>query len=129
MRFLLSALIVDNNTDVFITITGSPLTIFLSINKTSIGLIEGREPADIVREEIRKNEIENYNDNDSIDSDKEREFNLEERLKIRKLEKKQQGLIDISVKNLKSELTNGRPIVEKTSSLYKSIKNQKNMLN
>ena len=89
------------------------------VNNVSVKLIDGHEAKDIIREEIRKKE-NSINENDSIDSKKEREFNLEERLKIKKLQEKQQGLIDISLERLKDELYNGKDLIEKSRIMCKS---------
>jgi hypothetical protein len=67
----------------------------IKINQVSIKLISGCSPDEIVREER-----ENIED--------EMEFNLEERLRIKHLENKQQGLLNITYERIKEELYNGR---------------------
>jgi hypothetical protein len=108
------------------------------INNVSVKLIDGTLPEDIVREEVREkekllteSEPEN-NENDSVDSKKERDFNLEERMRIKHLESKQQDLIEISYERLKNELYNGKDLVEKSTKIIKQnniiLENKKNQL-
>jgi hypothetical protein len=106
----------------------------LKINDISVRLINGSLPEDIVRDEIRakekllkNNSIDDVYDseNDDIDSKKEREFNLEERLRIEHLQSKQQGLIDISLEKLKDELYNGKDMVENNEIVVKNKKKKK----
>ena len=83
----------------------------LKINKVSLQLIDGKSAEDIVREEIREKEkvlILTNKDNESINEKKERDFNLEERLKIEHLESKKFGLQEISYERLKEELYNAK---------------------
>jgi hypothetical protein len=108
----------------------------MRINNVSVRLIKGDLPEDIVRAEIReKNKLLKNKDLDevnkvnelseeekSIDSKKEREFNLEERLRIKHLQSKQQGLIDISLERLKDELYNGKDLIEKCDVIVKKKK-------
>jgi hypothetical protein len=107
----------------------------MRINNVSIRLINGDLPEDIVRSEVRekdkllKNKTSTNEDSEnevkSIDSKKEREFNLEERLRIKHLQAKQQGLIDISIERLKNELYNGKDLVEISEIIVKSNKKKK----
>jgi hypothetical protein len=102
----------------------------MKINNVSLRLINGDLPEDIVRAEVREKDklLENKNTTDlkvsvdeekSIDSEKEREFNLEERLRIKHLQSKQQGLIDISIERLKDELYNGKDLIETSKNIVK----------
>jgi hypothetical protein len=99
----------------------------LRINNVSVRLINGSLPEDIVRDEV--NEKEKVFKNNNIDSEneekkskKEREFNLEERLRVKHLQSKQQGLIDISMERLKDELYNGKDLIEKSETIVKNKK-------
>jgi hypothetical protein len=85
----------------------------MKINNVSLKLIEGFSPEDIVREEIKEKEkLLKYENNDTeINSDEERDFNLEERLRIAHLENKQAGLLEIALERLKDELYNGKIII------------------
>jgi hypothetical protein len=102
----------------------------MKINNASLKLIDGTPAEDIVRQEIRDSEKlltnknnnfkepPNYdvdddfdNDSDDIDSDNERDFNLEERLRIKSLEEKRQGLQEIAYERLKEELRNGKEVL------------------
>jgi hypothetical protein len=100
----------------------------LRINKISLGLLNGSLPEDIVRDEIREKEKllkkEDLKEDlkDDNDSKKEREFNLEERLRIEHLQSKQQGLIDISLERLKDELYNGKDLIENSEKIVKCKK-------
>ena len=96
------------------------------INKVSVNLIEGISSEDIVREEIREKEnlltngakvlvIEdvktkktNVNSDSENDEKKERDFSLEEQIRIENLEEKRKGLQEISLEKLKDELYNGK---------------------
>jgi FtsZ-binding cell division protein ZapB len=103
----------------------------LRINNISVRLINGSLPEDIVRDEVRQKEkllkhSESDSENEEIESKKEREFNLEERLRIEHLQSKQQGLIDISLERLKDELYNGKDLVENNELVIK--KNKKRYL-
>lgn len=86
----------------------------LRINKVSLQLIDGKSAEDIVREEIRDKEkvltITN-NENESINEKEERDFNLEERLKIQHLESKKLGLQEISYERIKDELYNAKNLI------------------
>ena len=70
----------------------------LKINNVSIKLIDGVLAEDIVRDEVRakekifKNDSDSDNEYEEIDEKKERDFNLDERLRIAHLQSKQQGL-------------------------------------
>ena len=93
------------------------------INNVSLKLLKGIMPEDIVRGEIREKENNNVDTSD-IDSDLERDFTLEERLRIEHLERKQQGLIDISLEKVKNELYNGRDLIEQSENIIKQNKKQ-----
>lgn len=87
----------------------------LSINKTSIYLIEGKSAEDIVRNEIREKERVLTLDDDSqeeIDETQERDFNVEEQIRIDHLENKRQGLQVISYERIKEELYNGKDYIK-----------------
>jgi len=99
----------------------------LRINGVSVKLINGVLAEDIVREEVRKkekllknNDSDSDSDNEDIDENKERDFNLDERLRITHLQEKQQGLINISIERLKDELYNGKDLVENSETSIKS---------
>jgi hypothetical protein len=100
----------------------------LRINNVSVRLINGSLPEDIVRDEVKEKEklLKNDDsDNDDVDDKKERDFNLEERLRIEHLQSKQQGLINISFERLKDELYNGKDLVESSEIVVKSNKKKK----
>ena len=90
----------------------------LKINKVSLKLINGVPAEDIVRDEIRQAEklikdddillIEDKSEDGDIE---EREFNLEEQLRITHLEGKQTGLQEITLERIKEELYNGKCLV------------------
>lgn len=75
----------------------------IKINNTSLKLIDGVCPEDIVTEEIVESLL--ITDENKID---EIVLTLEQRQKISHLESKQQGLIEIAYERLKDELYNGR---------------------
>jgi hypothetical protein len=91
----------------------------MKINNVSVRLINGELPEDIVRTEVREKDKLLIDEEKSIDSKKEREFNLEERLRIKHLQSKQQGLIDISLEKLKNELYNGKDLIENCENILK----------
>jgi hypothetical protein len=107
----------------------------LRINNVSVKLINGSLPEDIVRDEVREKDQlfktddkidDKINDKtNDINSKKERDFNLEERLRIKHLESKQQGLIDISLERLKDELYNGKDLIENSENIVKNDKKKK----
>ena len=91
----------------------------LKINEVSLKLIDGVSGEEIVRDEIKeKEQLLNLNNNSTTDinnskvnnseSDEERDFTLEERLRIEHLDKKRDGLQIKSFENLKDELYNAR---------------------
>lgn len=98
----------------------------MKINNVSLKLIDGCPAEDIVREEIREKEkllvdkklndkaiivIEDNGDSDNSDSDEEeRDFNIEEQIRIEHLESKKKGLQEIAFERLKEELYNGKII-------------------
>ena len=101
----------------------------MKINNVSLKLIDGQSAEDIVREEVREkdklltnntktiNNKNNFNEIDYKHSDTdseledEREFNLEERLRIKYLENKQNGLINIAHERIKDELYNNKNLI------------------
>jgi hypothetical protein len=96
----------------------------LKINDVSLKLIDGVDGEEIVRDEIKEkeqqlklmNDIDNTKntDNDSgIESDEERDFTFEERLRVEHLNNKRQGLQIKTFENLKEELYNGRELLTK----------------
>ena len=89
----------------------------IKINNVSLKLIDGCSAEDIVRDEIKEknnllkdNEILLIEDDDDDDNEEkeERDFNLEEQLRIEHLESKRQGLQEITIERLKEELYNGK---------------------
>ena len=89
----------------------------MKINKVSLKLINGDLPEDIVRGEIRETEKALNNDDilliTKCDSEekKERDFTIQEELRIEHLEGKQKGLHEITIERLKEELYNGKYLV------------------
>lgn len=86
----------------------------IKINNVSLKLIEGYPAEDIVREEItEKDKLLKYDKKSKTESEseEERDFNLEERMRIEHLENKQIGLLEIALEKLKNELYNGKIIV------------------
>lgn len=109
----------------------------IKINETSLKLIEGISGETIVREEVNekekqlkiKNNAENVKNNvknvkknvknykkynvldDETESEEERDFTLEERLRIEHLDKKMQGLQDKTFENIKEELYNAKELI------------------
>ena len=82
-----------------------------NINNVSLKLLKGMMAEDIVRAEIRKKENK-YIDSSDIDSDLERDFTLDKRLRIENLDSKQQGLINLILEKMKDELYNGIYLIE-----------------
>ena len=88
----------------------------LKINNVSLKLIDGQSPEDIVRDEIinknifltNKNNIDSCSENELNEN---REFNFEERLRIKFLEDKQSGLINFVHEKIKDELYNNKSII------------------
>jgi len=103
----------------------------LKINNVSIKLIDGVLAEDIVRDEVRakekiyKNDSDSDNEYEEIDKKKERDFNLDERLRIAHLQSKHQGLIDISIERLKDEMYNGKYLIESKELFIKTDKKKK----
>ena len=103
----------------------------MKINNVSLKLIDGQIAEDIVRDEIREkdklltnnkkivNKKNNFSKIDYSNSDtdseleEDREFNLEERLRIKYLENKQNGLINIAHERIKDELYNNKTLIIK----------------
>ena len=98
----------------------------LKINDVSLKLIEGVSGEEIVRDEIKdkekllnyknnsKKNIDNSEDDDS-ESEEERDFTFDERLRIEHLDKKRDGLQIKTFENLKEELYNARTLLPSTS--------------
>ena len=112
----------------------------LKINDVLLKLIDGVLGEEIVREEIKDMTIKNGNpapngclekekllnlkniskknidnsDNDYSESEEERDFTFEERLRIEHLDKKREGLQVKTFENLKEELYNARELLNET---------------
>ena len=97
----------------------------IKINDVSLKLIDGMSGEDIVREEIREMEkLLNYKNNskkdidnsedDNSESEEERDFTFDERLRIEHLDKKREGLQIKTFDNLKEELYNARELLVET---------------
>ena len=89
----------------------------LKINDVSLRLIDGESGEEIVREEIKEKEkhlIKNASFNNDSESEEERDFTFEERLRIEHLDKKREGLQIKTFENIKDELYNGKEILEKS---------------
>ena len=99
----------------------------LKINDISLKIIDGISAEDIVREEIKEKEklliknkiveINKKNDainkkNDDLESEEEREFTLEERLRIEHLENKREGMQKKTFENIKTDLYNAKELTE-----------------
>ncbi len=89
----------------------------LKINDVSLKIIDGVSAEDIVREEINEKErcLNKHKDIDEEDyeSEEEREFTLEERLRIEHLEKKREGMQKKTFENIKDELYNARELIDR----------------
>jgi hypothetical protein len=93
----------------------------IKINDVSLKLIDGVSGEDIVREEIKEKEkelnlknkicVETHLEEDS-ESEEERDFTFEERLRIEHLDKKREGLQIKSFENLKEELYNAKNLLQ-----------------
>jgi DNA-directed RNA polymerase subunit RPC12/RpoP len=88
----------------------------IKINNVSLKLIDGVCPEDIVAQEIIDVENKLLTDNNRgrdeySDTDKKIELTLEHRQRIKHLENKQEGLINIAYDRLKDELYNGRTYI------------------
>ena len=96
----------------------------LKINDVSLKIIDGTSAEDIVREEIKEKEkhlIQNKNIQNIIkiveinkdsESEEERDFTLEERLRIDHLDNKRDGMQKKTFENIKDELYNAKKIIE-----------------
>ena len=95
----------------------------LKINDVSLKLIDGLSGEEIVREEIKEKEkllnLKNNSkkgidgiENEDSESEEERDFTFEERLRIEHLDKKRGGLQIKSFENLKEELYNARTLLQ-----------------
>ena len=62
----------------------------------------------------KKDKIYNKNLDDESESEEEREFTFDERLRIEHLDKKREGLQIKTFENLKDELYNGRELLADT---------------
>ena len=100
----------------------------LKINDISLKIIDGISAEDIVREDIKEKEkhlIKNINVNkiqntknklingDDSESEVERDFTLEERLKIEHLDNKRDGMQKKTFENIKDRLYNAKELMEK----------------
>ena len=90
----------------------------IKINDVSLKLIDGISAEDIVREEIKEKEkllIKNkiIKKNNDSESEEEREFTFEERLRIEHLENKKEGMQKRTFENIKDELYNAKELIEK----------------
>ena len=94
----------------------------LKINDVSLKLIDGLSGEDIVREEIiekgkilnlKNNSIKDTinNEDDNSESEEDRDFTFDERLRIEHLNKKREGLQIKTFENLKEELYNARELL------------------
>ena len=107
---------IENNKDIKMT---SYIKSKMKINDISLKLIDDYPSEDIIRDEIREkdkllanNKIKNEEDEEVYsESDEEREFNLEERLRIERLDEKRAGLQEITFDRLKEEMYNGKVII------------------
>ena len=94
----------------------------LKINDVSLKIIDGISAEDIVREEIKeknklliKNKIVEINkNNEDSESEEERDFTLEERLRIEHLENKRDGMQKKTFENIKDELYNAKKLTDNT---------------
>ena len=97
----------------------------LKINDISLRIIDGVSAEDIVREEIKEQEkllikkkivkINEHNEgfeSESDGSEEEREFTLEERLRIEHLENKREGMQKKTFENIKTDLYNAKELTE-----------------
>ena len=88
----------------------------IKINDISLKIIDGISAEDIVREEINEQEkylIKNNGNNDkNSESEEEREFTFEERLRIEHLDKKREGMQKKTFENIKDELYNARNLLQ-----------------
>ena len=92
----------------------------LKINDVSLKIIDGISAEDIVREEIKEKEklliknkiVEINGKNEDSESEEERDFTLEERLRIEHLDKKRDGMQKKTFENIKDELYNARTLLQ-----------------
>ena len=103
----------------------------IKINNVSLKLMDGQSAEDIVRDEIKEknklltgdkktvnnknnfNEIDYENSDTDSELEEDRDFNFEERLRIKYLEDKQNGLINIAHDRIKDELYNNKNLIIK----------------
>jgi len=95
----------------------------MKINEVSLKLIDGISGEDIVREEIKekekllkykddmKKDMINKGEQENSESEEERDFTFEERLRIEHLDKKREGLQIKTFENIKEELYNAKEII------------------
>ena len=88
----------------------------LKINDVSLKIIDGISAEDIVRDEINEKEKlliknNNYKNGNNSESEEEREFTFEERLRIEHLEKKREGMQKKTFENIKDELYNAKELM------------------
>ena len=81
----------------------------IKINEVSLKLIDGISGETIVREEI--NEKEPKVKNEDSETEEERDFTFEERLRVQNLDRKSKGLQDITYENIKEELYNAKDLL------------------
>jgi hypothetical protein len=80
----------------------------IKINEVSLKLIDGISGETIVREEI--NEKEPKVKNKDGESEEERDFTFDERLRVQHLDCKSEGLRNKTYENVKEELYNGKSL-------------------
>jgi hypothetical protein len=80
----------------------------IKINEVSLKLIDGISGDTIVREEI--NEKEPKVKNEDGESEEERDFTFDERLRVQHLDGKSEGLRNKTYENVKEELYNGKSL-------------------
>ena len=88
----------------------------LKINDVSLKIIDGISAENIVREEINEKEnnfiFNKINNDDDSETEIEREFTFEERLRIEHLDKKREGMQKKTFENIKDELYNAKQLLE-----------------
>jgi hypothetical protein len=88
----------------------------IKINEVSLKLINGISGETIVREEINEKEPKVKNEDD--ETEEEREFTLDERLKVQHLDSKSEGLRNKTYENIKEELYNAKELLVKNLNNY-----------
>ena len=86
----------------------------LKINDVSLKIIDGISAEDIVREEINEKEkhLMKNKKSENSETEEERDFTFEERLRIEHLEKKREGMQKKTFENIKDGLYNGKQLIE-----------------